>query len=168
MANSSNAESATARLLGASDRPRKKDGKKARSYLWVYCAVILALVAMAGIGTYLSMGNAKAPAAAPVLPVVNVDLPLIIADLRPENGRTGYIRLKITLEVEDKQFAQQLRPLFPRLVDGIHSFLREYRRSDLVGDRGTALMRGGITVAVGNATRTDKKFVVLFRDIKLE
>ena len=165
MANSSDAHGTTAPLLGARARPRKKSGKKARSYLWVYCSVVLVLVAMTGIGTYVSQVKPAAPAA---LPILNVDLPLIIADLRPENGRTGYIRLKISLEVDDKQFAQQLRPLFPRLVDGIHSFLREYRRSDLVGDRGTALMRGGITLVVEKATRTDKKFAVLFRDIKLE
>lgn len=137
----------------AADRGVKvADPKPARSYLWAYVGAVVALAAP-------SMAGAAA---------INVDLPLIVAHLQPENGRPGYIRLKVEVEVSEEPFAKQLRSLHPRLVEGIHSFLREYRRSDLIGDRGTSLMRSGITRVVAHETGATRKFSILFRDIKLE
>ena len=73
--------------------------------------------------------------------VVYYTLPDITANMQTGDGRPGYIKLKLALELPDEAAAEEIEPNAPRLNDMFQSFLRELRPEDLSGSAGSYQLR---------------------------
>lgn len=92
-------------------------------------------------------GGAAAPAGgAPVVKegpdgVVFYTLPDIVVNMQTADGKSTFLKLKLTFELPDQDTADELTPNLPRLQDMFQAFLRELRPEDLNGSQGTYQLR---------------------------
>ena len=71
-------------------------------------------------------------------------LPDIVVNVQSPEGRSTFLKLKLTLELPDHEAAEHLAPNTPRLNDMFTTFLRELRPEDLSGSQGTYQLRAEI------------------------
>jgi flagellar FliL protein len=91
-------------------------------------------------------GAAAAGAGAPVIKegpdgVVFYTLPDIVVNMQTADGKSTFLKLKLTFELPDQDTADALTPNLPRLQDMFQTFLRELRPEDLNGSQGTYQLR---------------------------
>jgi flagellar protein FliL len=91
-------------------------------------------------------GGAAAGGAAPVIKegpdgVVFYTLPDIVVNMQTADGKSTFLKLKLTFELPDEDTAEALTPNLPRLQDMFQTFLRELRPEDLNGSQGTFQLR---------------------------
>jgi flagellar protein FliL len=73
--------------------------------------------------------------------VVFYTLPDIVVNMQTADGKSTFLKLKLTLELPDQDTADALTPNLPRLRDMFQTFLRELRPEDLNGSQGTYQLR---------------------------
>jgi flagellar FliL protein len=111
------------------EKPKKKEKKKEEK------------------GGHGGGGEGAAPAAgAPVIKegpdgVVFYTLPDIVVNMQAADGRSTFLKLKLTFELPDEETADNLTPNLPRLQDMFQTFLRELRPEDLNGSQGSYQLR---------------------------
>lgn len=71
-------------------------------------------------------------------------LPDMVVNIQTADGRPAYLKLRLTLELEDAHLADQLMAEMPRLQDMFQGFLRELRTEDLNGSAGNFQLRAEI------------------------
>lgn len=91
-------------------------------------------------------GAAAAAGPAPVIKegpdgVVFYTLPDIVVNMQTADGKSTFLKLKLTFELPDEETADALTPNLPRLQDMFQTFLRELRPEDLNGSQGTYQLR---------------------------
>jgi flagellar FliL protein len=91
-------------------------------------------------------GKDAAGASAPVIKegpdgVVFYTLPDIVVNMQTADGKSTFLKLKLTFELPDQDTADALTPNLPRLQDMFQTFLRELRPEDLNGSQGTFQLR---------------------------
>ncbi|KQV58255.1 MULTISPECIES: flagellar basal body-associated protein FliL [unclassified Caulobacter] len=91
-------------------------------------------------------GAAAAGGPAPVIKegpdgVVFYTLPDIVVNMQTADGKSTFLKLKLTFELPDEETAEALTPNLPRLQDMFQTFLRELRPEDLNGSQGTFQLR---------------------------
>jgi flagellar protein FliL len=91
-------------------------------------------------------GGAAAAGPAPVIKegpdgVVFYTLPDIVVNMQTADGKSTFLKLKLTFELPDEETAEALTPNLPRLQDMFQTFLRELRPEDLNGSQGTYQLR---------------------------
>jgi flagellar protein FliL len=120
-----------------------------------------------GIGAWKYFGpSAKKEEHAAAKPATFVDLPEVLVNLSSVgNDRTQYLKVKITLEIPDKELAAQINPLMPRVMDAFQTYLRELRPTDLDGSAGLYRLKEELTRRVNTAVAPNKITAVLFKEI---
>ncbi len=73
--------------------------------------------------------------------VVFYTLPDIVVNMQTADGKSTFLKLKLTFELPDEDTADALTPNLPRLQDMFQTFLRELRPEDLNGSQGTYQLR---------------------------
>jgi flagellar FliL protein len=73
--------------------------------------------------------------------VVFYTLPDIVVNMQTADGKSTFLKLKLTFELPDQDTADALTPNLPRLQDMFQTFLRELRPEDLNGSQGTFQLR---------------------------
>ncbi|NQE60443.1 flagellar basal body-associated protein FliL [Caulobacter sp. RHG1] len=73
--------------------------------------------------------------------VVFYTLPDIVVNMQTADGKSTFLKLKLTFELPDEEVADSLTPNLPRLQDMFQTFLRELRPEDLNGSQGTYQLR---------------------------
>ena len=73
--------------------------------------------------------------------VVFYTLPDIVVNMQTADGKSTFLKLKLTFELPDEETAEALTPNLPRLSDMFQTFLRELRPEDLNGSQGTYQLR---------------------------
>jgi len=63
--------------------------------------------------------------------VVFYSLPDMVVNMQTADGKPTFLKLKLTLEVADRETAEAIQPEMPRLTDMFQTFLRELRPEDL-------------------------------------
>jgi flagellar FliL protein len=91
-------------------------------------------------------GAAAAAGPAPVIKegpdgVLFYTLPDIVVNMQTADGKSTFLKLKLTFELPDEETAEALTPNLPRLQDMFQTFLRELRPEDLNGSQGTYQLR---------------------------
>jgi len=91
-------------------------------------------------------GAAAAGGPAPVIKegpdgVIFYTLPDIVVNMQTADGKSTFLKLKLTFELPDEDTAEELTPNLPRLQDMFQAFLRELRPEDLNGSQGTYQLR---------------------------
>jgi flagellar FliL protein len=95
-----------------------------------------------------------------------VDIPEVLVNLsNAGSDRTQYLKVKITLEVPDKDAVPMIQPLMPRVMDAFQTYLRELRPTDLDGSAGLYRLKEELTRRVNVAVAPNKITAVLFKEI---
>jgi flagellar FliL protein len=119
-------------------------------------------------------GEAKeggaAAAGAPVIKegpdgVVFYTLPDIVVNMQAADGRSTFLKLKLTFELPDEETADHLTPNLPRLQDMFQTFLRELRPEDLNGSQGSYQLRAELLRRVNLVAAPSKVNAVLIEEM---
>jgi flagellar FliL protein len=125
------------------------------------------LVILLGVGAMMMFGGSKKEEVAAPKAVYH-ELPEMIVNLAAGNERPQYLRVKITLEVDDAKVVELLRPALPRVLDTFQVHLRELRATDLEGSAGLFRLREELTRRVNHAIAPVKIRAVLFREVVVQ
>ncbi|KQY95239.1 flagellar basal body protein FliL [Caulobacter sp. Root1455] len=112
-----------------------------------------------------------APAAgAPVIKegpdgVVFYTLPDIVVNMQAADGRSTFLKLKLTFELPDEETAEHLTSNLPRLQDMFQTFLREMRPEDLNGSQGSYQLRAELLRRVNLVAAPSKVNAVLIEEM---
>lgn len=68
-------------------------------------------------------------------------LPDMVVNIQSADGRPTFLKLKLTLEMQDAHLAQTLQAEAPRLQDMFQGYLRELRPEELAGSAGSHQLR---------------------------
>jgi flagellar protein FliL len=109
------------------------------------------------------------PEVAAAKPATFVDLPEVLVNLsNAGSDRTQYLKVKVTLEIPDKDLVAQINPLMPRVMDAFQTYLRELRPTDLDGSAGLYRLKEELTRRVNTAVAPNKVTAVLFKEIVVQ
>lgn len=151
-------------------------GGKSKKKLIIIGAGVLVLLLAAGGGAYFLglFGGGEAPAEgaqgeAPVQqkPVVFYDLPEMTVNLS-SSGRATYLKVRIALEVSDREVVDQIEPLLPRVLDAFQVYLRELRPADLEGSSGLFRLKEELLRRINTAVYPARIDGVLFKEILVQ
>jgi len=121
-----------------------------------------------GGGDAAAAGEATGTIAAGPDGVTFYTLPDLIVNVQSAEGRTSYLKLKLTLEMKDAAVATQLQAQAPRLNDMMQSFLRELRPDDLAGSAGTYQLRAELLRRVNLVAAPGKVDAVLIEEMLVQ
>jgi flagellar FliL protein len=134
---------------------------------------LLLLLLAAGGGTYYfffmqpEKPKSEAPPPPPK-PAVYYNLPEFLVNLTAVRNRTSFLKLTVSLELEDTSDVARVQAVMPRIVDNVQAFLRELRTDDLRGAAALQRVRAELLTRVNFATNTTKVNDVLFLEVLLQ
>ena len=154
-------------------------GGKSKKKLIIFGAIGLVVLLAAGGGGAYFMGyiggkpkdahaEGEHPAAATVKPALFVDLPEMVVNLSTVDQRATYLKLKIALEVSQKETLEKITPVLPRVLDAFQVYLRELRTSDLDGSAGLFRVKEELQRRVNIAIYPAHVEAVLFKEILIQ
>lgn len=113
---------------------------------------------------------AEGGAGAPVIKegpdgVVFYTLPDIVVNMQSADGKSTFLKLKLTFELPDEETADALTPNLPRLTDMFQTFLRELRPEDLAGSQGSYQLRAELLRRVNLVAAPSKVNAVLIEEM---
>jgi flagellar FliL protein len=97
--------------------------------------------------------------------VVFYTLPDVVVNMQTAEGRSTFLKLKLTLELPDEHVVEELDPNMPRLQDMFQTFLRELRPEDLQGSQGSYQLRMEILRRVNLVIAPSKANAVLIEEM---
>ncbi len=100
-------------------------------------------------------------------PVVFFDLPEMLISIN-NNGRVGYLKVQVSLELEDESALSRLQDLLPRVVDNFQVYLRELRTEDIEGSAGMFRLKEELLRRVNIAVAPILINDVLFRELLIQ
>ena len=157
-------------------------GKKSKKKL-IIIAVVAVLLIGGGVGGFLMMGkktehkeDAEAAEAAdavdehgnPINKAVYYTLPQFLVNLNATGKSQVFLKTTVVLEVQKATDVPFIESNLPRLVDGINTYLRELRSSDLAGSAGIQRLREEILLRMNKALEPVKINDVLFKEIVVQ
>lgn len=119
-------------------------------------------------GGYFLLGGSHHEKAAETQKALFYDLPDMTVNLSASPDRPQYLRMKITLEIENTQIVEAIKPVMPRVIDTFQTHLRELRITDLEGSAGLFRLREELTRRVNLAIAPNRIRAVLFREIVVQ
>ncbi len=69
------------------------------------------------------------------------DMADILVNIQGNDGTPAYLKLGVSLELEDEEHKAAIAPLMPRITDQFQSYLRELRLDDLKGSAGVLRLK---------------------------
>jgi flagellar FliL protein len=100
--------------------------------------------------------------------VVFYELPEVLVNIRSDDGRPSFIKLKLTLEVDSEETAHAIEPAMPRVMDRFNGFLRELRVEDLSGSAGSYRLRLELLRRVNLAVAPAEVNAVLIEEMLIQ
>jgi len=120
-----------------------------KKMLMILVPVLLLVICGAGTGAYflLFKKSDKADAAkaddVPLTPpkVAFSDMQDILVNIQSNDGTPAYLKLGVSLELDDDAQKTAIQPLMPRITDQFQAYLRELRLDDLKGSAGVLRLK---------------------------
>ncbi len=173
MAKENEAQEAPAAAAGAAAPPEPKRRVSRRLLLFVILPLVLLL---AGGAAYYFFFFKKAQdetkAEKPPPPpktYVFYNLPGFVVNLpSPTAGRTSFLKVTISLELDSQADVPKVQAVMPRIVDHVQSYLRELRPEDVKGTAGISRMRQEMLDRVVAAAPGAKVDDVLLQELLLQ
>jgi flagellar FliL protein len=152
----------TGKGLDAEDGDEPEDGEAApktgilakllnKKILMIAAPALVLVLAGGGAGAYFFLikphgaDNNKAAKAQeiPLTPpqVAFSDVPDILVNIQSNDGTPAYLKLSLSLEMDNDLAKTGMQALMPRLVDQFQSYLRELRLEDLKGSEGVLRLK---------------------------
>jgi flagellar FliL protein len=156
---------------GEEPKRRALSGKKL--ILFVIAPLVLVLL-LGGGAAYFFLGGKKPeeaqveekPQAAKAL--VYYNLPEILVNLNAAGRRSSFLKMTISLELENPADIPRIQAVMPRIVDNMQSYLRELRAEDLRGSAGLFRLREELLARVNAASQPAKVNDVLFQEVLVQ
>jgi flagellar FliL protein len=126
------------------------------------------VLVLAGGGYFIFGAHQQADGAKAMSKSVFYDLSEMTVNLAASPERPQYLRVKITLEAENKEIIDAVKPVMPRIVDAFQVHLRELRVTDLEGSAGLYRLREELTRRVNLAIAPNRIRAVLFKEIVVQ
>ncbi len=101
-------------------------------------------------------------------PSIYLDLPEMLVNLNSSGRRTNYLKVVVSLELEDERDAERLQAVMPRIIDNFQVFLRELRVEDLRGSAGMYRLKEELLFRVNIAAKPVRVRDVLFREMLVQ
>lgn len=156
---------------GAAPRKRALSGK--RLVLFIILPVVLLLGAggahFAGLTAALIGGHeAEEVKVEPPKPAVFFNLPEMLVNLNSAGKRPNYLKITVSLELDDAANVPKIESMMPRIVDNFQVYLRELRIEDLRGSAGLYRLREELLARVNLAVQPAKVNDVLFKEMLVQ
>ncbi|MEE9544562.1 MAG: flagellar basal body-associated FliL family protein [Rhodospirillales bacterium] len=103
----------------------------------------------------------------PPEPPILIEFPKIMVDLKTGRCRAPFIKLKLKAQLS-KSHAARFNEVQPMVMDAFQTWLRDHERSELVGRKGTEMMRLKLFAILNNALAPAKAEAIYFREILLQ
>ena len=143
--------------------------------LMIAVPALLVVLGGAGAGTYffvIKPHNAKKTDVSkadeiPLTPpqVAFSDVPDILVNIQSNDGTPAYLKLSLSLEMDNDLAKTGMQALMPRLVDQFQAYLRELRLDDLKGSEGVLRLKEELLRRAGVAAAPYKVRDVLLKQM---
>lgn len=94
-----------------------------------------------------------------------VDLPEMLVNLYTEGRRPSFLKISVSLEVEDAKDQAAITANQPRIIDNFQTYLRELRAEDLRGSAGVFRLREELLRRVNASVYPAKVKDILFKEM---
>jgi flagellar FliL protein len=152
----------------AGEEPAPAKRRLAGKVLVLYVVLPLLLIGGAGAGVYMSGilggGEAEEEVAKVVAEPVFYDMPDFLVNLSGPPPQ-HYLKMRVALQLADKESVPRLEAEMPRILDGFQTFLRELRPEDLEGSQGMLNLKEELMRRLALATQEPIVKDVLFKEI---
>lgn len=111
--------------------------------------------------------DGHAPAAAEG-PSVYFELPEMLVNLNSTGKKTSYLKILVSLELENAEAVHDIEAVLPRIIDSFQVYLRELRMDDLRGSAGLYRLREELLLRVNAAVDPVKVKDVLFKEMLVQ
>ena len=112
--------------------------------------------------------KAEQEAAQPAKPAVFYNMPEMLVNLNTAGKRTSFLKISVSLELENATDIPRIEAVMPRLVDNFQIYLRELRIEDLRGSAGLYRLREELLSRVNNAAQPARVNDVLFKEMLVQ
>ena len=166
---------------GGDAAPKKGFGKilaklKNKKVLMIAAPALLLILGGGGAGAYFLMKAPDEHAGAaheedvPLTPpkVAFSDMQDILVNIQSSDGTPAYLKLGVSLELEDEEQKAALEPLMPRITDQFQAYLRELRLDDLKGSAGVLRLKEELLRRVNVAAAPYKVRDVLLKEMIIQ
>jgi flagellar FliL protein len=123
---------------------------------------------LGGDGETKKAASHEAAGPAEMSATVFFDLPEMLVNLNTTGRRPNYLKMKVSLELDNELDIARLRDLSPRIIDNFQVYLRELRVEDLRGSAGIYRLREELLARVNAAVHPTKVKDVLFKDMLVQ
>ena len=169
-----------AEAQGEGEAATKKGLKRflTKKILIIAAPILLLLLGGGGAGLYFfvlkphnadkeQLAKAEAP---PLTPpeVAFTDVPDILVNIQSSDGTPAYLKLSLSLELDNDLEKTGMTALMPRLVDQFQSYLRELRVDDLKGSEGVLRLKEELQRRVNAAAAPYKVRDVLLKQMIIQ
>ena len=97
------------------------------------------------------------------------DIPEILVNLSVRSGQKPiYFKIKVTLEMNSAEDAEQAEKMLPRIIDSLQFYLREMRLEEIQGSIGTYRLKEEINIRLNRILAPIKVNEVLFKEILIQ
>ena len=101
-------------------------------------------------------------------PATYYDLPEMLVNLNSSGRKTNFLKLVVSLELENEGDIAQLELVMPRIIDNFQVYLRELRIEDLRGSAGVYRLREELLARVNGAGMSVHVNDVLFKEMLVQ
>jgi flagellar FliL protein len=155
------------------DAPAKKGLKRflTKKTLMIAVPALVLVLGGGGAGAYFFLlkppAKTKMAEAPPLTPpqVAFTDVPDILVNIQSDDGTPAYLKLSLSLELDNNMEKAGMTALMPRLVDQFQSYLRELRIDDLKGSEGVLRLKEELLRRVNVAAAPYKVRDVLLKQM---
>ena len=96
------------------------------------------------------------------------DLQEMLVNINAGNGKSSFLKIKVSLELGSPADIPRVESLMPRIIDNFQSYLRELRVDDLRGSAGMYRLREELLIRVSAAAAPAKIRDVLFKEMLVQ
>ena len=100
--------------------------------------------------------------------VVFYDLPEMLVNLNTGGKQNSYLKIRVSLELDDPAAVPLLETVLPRVIDNFQIYLRELRLEDLNGSAGLMRLKEELLIRVNTAAGDIHINDVLFREMLVQ
>ncbi len=96
------------------------------------------------------------------------DLQEMLVNFNSSSGKSRFLKIRVTLELESQIAIKKIEKIMPRVVDSFQGYLRELRVGDLNGSAGLYRLREELLIRASAAAAPVKINDVLFKEILIQ
>jgi flagellar FliL protein len=96
------------------------------------------------------------------------DMPEMLVNLNTPGRKSTYLKIRISLELQDPADVQRIELMMPRIIDNFQVYLRELRIDDLKGSAGMYRLRRELLTRVAAAAAPAQISDVLFKEMLVQ